>query len=173
MSRDSTAPKAFGKGGAQRRQVRGRERGTLAPFFKKIPPPRPPSMPFYRSPALAVAVAGDALNGGVPTQLVHLILGEFQFVEIVVALERTELIAQFDDLLGNLKGNRAGPGQLLGGGAVQLKTFFHFLPVRIGAERIGRHNRAKRKGEQGRAHKGHKLFHDETPKDYESMQDAC
>ena len=82
-------------------------------------------MPSYKSHALAVAVAGDALNGGVPTQLVHLILGEFQFVEIVVALERTELIAQFDDLLGNLKGNRAGPGQLLGGGAVQLKTFFH------------------------------------------------
>ena len=70
-------------------------------------------MPSYKSHALAVAVAGDALNGGVPTQLVHLILGEFQFVEIVVALERTELIAQFDDLLGNLKGNRAGPGQLL------------------------------------------------------------
>ncbi|MFQ8735625.1 MAG: hypothetical protein ACLRWP_06260 [Bilophila wadsworthia] len=60
-------------------------------------------MPSYKSHALAVAVAGDALNGGVPTQLVHLILGEFQFVEIVVALERTELIAQFDDLLGNLK----------------------------------------------------------------------
>lgn len=66
-------------------------------------------MPSYKSHALAVAVAGDALNGGVPTQLVHLILGEFQFVEIIVALERTELIAQFDDLLGNLKGNRAGP----------------------------------------------------------------
>ena len=89
MSRDSTAPKAFGKGGAPRRQVRGRERGALAPFFRKVPLPQPPSMPSYKSHALAVAVAGDALNGGVPTQLVHLILGEFQFVEIVVALERT------------------------------------------------------------------------------------
>ena len=67
-----------------------------------------------RTGMLAVAIAGNALNGRVPAQLFHLVGGNFQFFKVFISLEGAELIAQLHDFLGGLERDGSGAGQFFG-----------------------------------------------------------
>ena len=110
----------------------------------------------YRGLRLAVAVAGNTLNGGLFLKLLHLIARNAEFAEIVEGLESTEFFAQFNDFFGGGLVDRAGGGKLIGGGLVQ------FDGRGVGGE--GGHRaqdgsgKKDRGGEEGRLEN---LFHDE------------